>query len=261
MTALTEQAAPWLRLPAGLTSGQVQRSLHRGSSCVEGNREYHHSGSLPHRPSQYPNIDSAPSLRTYDISGAKPRWQPMSATADTKTPIPGKRCTSPLKPQYVLPGPSRNGDLSSSMDFSKSARLSSSLDTRDITGSWSKAPLRANRGAWGAYTDAFNVRDINAPRSKGPLRPSTSLSTQDIHGACAPRTTRAPIITPGMGTLRCSDVDGASPGRVRAACESINSSLTSSFMMGRWPAPSAYSFEFSQQPRKTLIQKPVIQAP
>jgi hypothetical protein len=85
----------------------------------------------------------------------------MTATADTKTPISGKRCISPLKPQYILPGVSRNGDLSTSVDFSKSARLSSNLDIRDIAGSRSKAPLSTSRGAWAAYTDAFNVKDIN----------------------------------------------------------------------------------------------------
>ena len=165
----TQMTFPWLVIPAaGLSSGAVQRSASRGTP-VDDSRDYRPSGVLPHRPTRYPDYDSPLSLRTADINGAKPRWQPIATTSDTKTPMSTKRSTSPLKPQYQLPGCTlRPGTMSEAMGGGSRTsrsfrdRPSTSLDTSDIQGArTARYFATTQRGEWAKFTDRSDVSDVN----------------------------------------------------------------------------------------------------
>ena len=173
---LAEMTFPWLQEPAGLSSGGVQRAAARGTP-VDDSRDYYPSGVLPHRPRSYPHVDPPMSLRTSDISGTKPRLHPIITTSETKTPIPAKRCTSPLKPQYQLPSHgsplsatapcslrmldvSAGGGVTSS-GWSPRSRPSTSLETSDIFGARRKETQSFQRGEWAKFTDRESVNDIS----------------------------------------------------------------------------------------------------
>jgi hypothetical protein len=108
------------------------------------------------------------------------------------------------------------------------------------------------------------VRTMQSRKKEYAPRASMSLCTSDISGASRGRSSSSsPVRMPGLcGTLHCSDILGASPGKQRpvaaaAAAAAVGAGPPSTFMMGRWPAPQTTKHQFEQTPRRTVLQRPL----
>ena len=206
------------------------------------------------------------------------RFLPLR-TSETETTLPNLTCAVLFKPPSLRP----SCMLRDTRTYR--TRPSTSLDTSDIQGARPLTSTTVHHGGWAKFTDRTYVYDITVSwlcpkqamlfngtdmceltcalwrqqgqqslRSSEQQRNSSSLTTADIKGASAPRGTRSEILSPGRGTLVCSDISGSSVGNIKASRSTV---FSSTCMLGRHPAPSTFKFEFGQQPRRTAINKPM----
>jgi len=137
-----------------------------------------------------------------------------------------------------------------------SPRPLSCLDISDIEGASPKRMYSPTRRIWQSQVvDSLDVHSMNAVREKSPTRALKSLNTSDIPGAtplsrCGNRDWQPGVPYTYMQAIKAAE-QCSQNGRYGSPTKLLGSAL------GRWPQPSAHTFEFSQQPRKTVIQKPL----
>mmetsp|Transcript_23065 Transcript_23065/g.38616 ORF Transcript_23065/g.38616 Transcript_23065/m.38616 type:complete len:299 (-) Transcript_23065:526-1422(-) len=211
----------------------------------------------------FPDPESMPnSLKTFDISGARPRSRPGLGMGNLVAPNgmytlqSSHRCSHPLTPNYLW-APHHSEDQWEPRTWRSGrqeyGQKTSGLDIHDIEGT---SPKKSKAGR-----TSYNNMNYNDVQGRGrwaekfPSRPVTSLITADIAGA-RPTYWGFTRKRPGVA------YDPIDKSSVTAALgNTATRQNIAGFGQGRWPPPSQVRHQFPRVGRETGPLGPIITIP